>query len=47
MALNINAKFEGKLSCGSKNDRRNLVSFHQSTFESLKTWILIGSFCPK
>ena len=29
MALKIDAKFEGKLTCASKNDMRNLVNFHQ------------------
>ena len=31
MELKIDAKFEGKLTCASKNDRRNLTSFDQST----------------
>ena len=48
MVLNIDATFEGKLTCGFKNDTRNLANFHQSTFESLKTGTtLLGSFCPK
>ena len=47
MALNIDAKFEGKLICAFKNDRRNLVNFRQSMFESLKIWTFIGSFYPK
>ena len=47
MALNIKAKFEGKQTCASKNDMRNLVNFHQSTFESLKIWAFIGSFYRK
>ena len=47
IALNIKAKFEGKLICASKNDMRNLVNFHQSMFESLKIWTFIGSFYPK
>ena len=29
MALKINAKFEGKLTCDFKNDMRNLASFHR------------------
>ena len=29
MALKINAKFEGKLTCAFKNDMRNLASFHR------------------
>ena len=47
MALNIDAKFEGKLTCALKNDMRNLANFHQSTFESLKIGTFIGSFYPK
>ena len=47
MAMNIDATFEGKLNCGFKNDMRNLANFHQSTFESLKTGSLLGSFYPK
>ena len=31
MALKSGAKFEEKLTCGLKNDMRNLVNFHQST----------------
>ena len=38
MALNIDTKFEGKLTCTFKNDMRNLANFRQSTFESLKIW---------
>ena len=47
MALDIDAKLEGKLTCAFKNEMRNLVNFHQSTFESLKTVSLKGSFCLK
>ena len=47
MALNIDAKFEGKLTCAFKNDMKNLAYFHQSTFKSLKIWTFIGSFYPK
>ena len=43
-ALNIDAKFEGKMTCAFKNDMRNLANFYQSTFESLKIWTFIGSF---
>ena len=39
MVLNIDTKFEGKLTCAFKN--------HQSTFESLKIWLLLGFFFPK
>ena len=40
MALNIDATFEGKLTCAFKSDLKNLANFHQSMFESLKigTW---------
>ena len=37
MALNIDAKFEGKLACAFKNDMRNLANFHQSTFGQSKS----------
>ena len=47
MALNIDATFEGKLTCAFKNDMRNLANFHQSMFESLKIVTLMGSFYPK
>ena len=47
MALNIDATFEGKLTCAFKNDMRNLANFHQSMFESLKIGILMGSFYQK
>ena len=47
MALNIDAKYEGKLTYASKNDMKNLPNFHQSTFESLKIGTFIGSYDPK
>ena len=47
MALNSDAKFEGKLTHAFKNDMRNLANFHQSTFERLKIGTLMGSFYPK
>ena len=47
MALNIDATFEGKLTCAFKNDMRNLANFHQSMFESLKIGTFMGSFYPK
>ena len=43
MALNIDAKFEGKLTFAFKNDMRNLGNFHQR-LESLKIWTLMGFF---
>ena len=42
MALNIDAKFQGKLTCTFKNDKKKLANFHQSTFKSLKNWTFIG-----
>ena len=47
MALNINAKFEGKLTCACKNDIRNLANFHKKKLESLKMETFIGSFYLK
>ena len=47
MTLNIDAEFEGKLTCAFKNDIQNLANFHQCTFESLKIGTLMGSFYPK
>ena len=32
MAVNIDATFEGKLTCDFKNDMRNLANFHQDMF---------------
>ena len=31
MAYQIDTKFEGKLTCASKNDMKNLKIFYQST----------------
>ena len=47
MALNTDAAFEKKLTCGFKSDMRNLANFHQSMFGSLKIETLMGSFYPK
>ena len=47
MALNIKAKFEGKLICAFKSNMKNLVNFHQSMFESVKIWTFTGSFYTK
>ena len=44
MALNVDVKFEGKITCVFKNDMKNFANFHQSIFESLKIGILMGSF---
>ena len=47
MALNINIRYEGKLTGAFKNDLRNLANFHQSTFEGSRIGTLMGSFYPK
>ena len=47
MAVNIDSKFEGKLSFASKNDKRNSANVHQSMLESLKIETLMGSFYSK
>ena len=48
MVLKIITKFEGKLTCASKNDMRNLVNLHQGMFEiSLKIGTFTGPFYPK
>ena len=47
MALNIDATFEGKLTCAFKNDMRDLANFHQRMFESLNIGTLMGFFYPK
>ena len=47
MALNIDATFEGEVTCAFKNDMRDLANFHQSTFKSLKIGTLMGSFYQK
>ena len=41
MALNIDATFEGKLTCTFKNDMRKLGNFHQNTGKS-KNWNFDG-----
>ena len=47
MTLESDAKFKEKVTCGLKNDMRNLESFHQSIFESLKIGTFMASFCLK
>ena len=47
MALNIDATFEGELTCAFKNDMKDLANFHQSMFKTLKIGTLMGSFYPK
>ena len=34
MTLKDDAKFEGKLTCGSENDIKNMANFHQSNLKS-------------
>ena len=43
MALNIDKKFERKLTCASKNDMKNVGNFHQSTRKS-QNWDFDGIF---
>ena len=45
MALKIDAKFEGKLTCSSKDNMSNLANFHQST-QNLKSRTLMRCFYP-
>ena len=47
MALNIDTKFEEKITCALKSNMRNLADLHGSMFESLKTGTLKGSFYRK
>ena len=47
IVLNIDAKFEGKLTRAFKNDMRNLANCQQSMFESLNTGTFIGYFYTK
>ena len=46
MTLKSDAKFEEKLTCGLKNDVRNLADFQQST-RKCQNWDFDGIFCPK
>ena len=46
MALNFDAKFEGKMTCGFKNDKE-FSKFSPEHFESLKIGTLMVSFYPK
>ena len=45
MTLKSDAKFEEKLTLGSKNDMRNLVNFHSTTQKS-RNFTSMGYFCP-
>ena len=45
MTLKGDAKFKGKLTCGLKNDIRNLVNFHASSRKSENLhfdWMLLS-----
>ena len=46
MTMKSYAKFEEKLTCGLKNDMRNLAIFTRA-LESVKMGSLMGSFCTK
>ena len=43
MELNIDAKFERKMTCTFKNDMRNLAHFHREHVQKSKNWDLWGS----
>ena len=47
MALKIDTKFEGIMTCSCKNDMTNLANFHQIMLGSLKIGTSIGPFCPE
>ena len=47
VALNIDATFEGKLTCTFKNDMRDLANFYQMIFGGLEIGILMGFFYAK
>ena len=46
MALNIDAKFEGKLACAFENEMWNFSNFYQSTGKS-QNWDFDGIFSSK
>ena len=46
MALKSDTKFDEKLSCGLKNDMRNLAYFHQITLK-YQNWNFHGVLLPK
>ena len=46
MALNIDAKFERKLTCVFRNGMRNLANFHQST-QKRSNWDFDGILLSK
>ena len=46
MVLNIDAKFDGKLTCAFKNDTRDLENFHHST-QKAQNWDFDGVLLSK
>ena len=46
MTLKSDAKFEEKMTLGSKNDTRNLENFHPTTQKS-ENFTSMNHFCPK
>ena len=46
MTLKSHAKFEEKLTCGLKNDNRNLANFYQNTGKC-QNWYFNGILLPK
>ena len=46
MTLKSDKKFEEKLTCGLKNDMKNLANFHQST-QKCQNWDLDWVFLSK
>ena len=47
MTVKSDAKFEEKLTLGSRNDMRNWVNLIMQAVASLKNFTLIGYFCRK
>ena len=47
MTLKNDVKFEEKLTCGLKNDMRNLANIFNRALESVKIVTLIGFFLSK
>ena len=47
MAVNVDAKFEGKMTFAFRKGMRNLANFHQSILGSLNIGTLIESFYAK
>ena len=48
MTLKGDAKFKRKLTCGLKNDIKNLVNFHESSRKSENShfdWMLLSKAC--